>query len=96
MVKKEVRPSATVGEIKSGKSRSNGVILVIAALDMSWRLALVVLVPIIAGFELDKHLGIGPALTITGFLIAMVGVYVILKSTVDSINRRFKPKENRQ
>lgn len=46
----------------------------LAALDMSWQLAVVVLVPIIGGFELDKWLGTLPALTIAGFLIAMAGM----------------------
>lgn len=71
-------------------------ILMIAALDMSWRLAIVVLVPIVGGFELDKHLGVGPALTVIGFLIAMIGVYIIMKRTVTNVDERFKPKENRQ
>lgn len=72
-------------------SRRNGVILMAAALDMSWRLALAVLVPIVGGFELDKKLGITPALTIVGFLVAMAGVFVILKRTVASADERFKP-----
>lgn len=71
------------------KAKANGAILLIAALDMSWRLAIVVLVPIVGGFELDKHWGISPALTIVGFLLAMVGVFVILRRTVANANSRF-------
>ncbi len=48
------------------------------ALDMSWRLALVVLVPIVGGFELDKHLKTAPLLTIVGFIIAMIGMALVL------------------
>lgn len=96
MVKKAVADGALKGENKPIKSKRNGAILMAAALDMSWRLAIVVLVPIVGGFELDKHLGIGPALTIVGFLVAMAGVYIIMKRTVMNVDERFKPKENRQ
>lgn len=68
----------------------------IAALDMSWRLAIAVLVPIIGGFELDQHLGVTPALTIVGFLVAMTGLFVILRRTLATADDRFKPKETRR
>ena len=71
-------------------ARSNRVILVIAALDMSWRLAIAVLVPIIGGYELDKHLGITPALTIVGFLLAMLGLFLILKRTLAVADSKYK------
>ncbi len=45
---------------------------------MSWQLAIVVLVPIIGGFELDKALGILPVLTVTGFVIAMTGMALVV------------------
>lgn len=85
---------------KGGKApastRSNGAILIIAALDMSWRLALAVLVPIVGGYELDQHLGITPALTIIGFLVAMAGVFMILRRTVANADDKFKPTETRR
>jgi F0F1-type ATP synthase assembly protein I len=49
-----------------------------AALSMSWQLAIVVLVPIIGGFELDKALDILPVLTIAGFFIAMTGMALVV------------------
>ena len=45
----------------------------VAVLNMSWQLALVVLVPIVGGYQLDKTLGTSPLLTLVGFFIAMVG-----------------------
>ena len=54
-------------------------LFVSAVLDMSWQLALVVLIPVIGGFELDKHLHSTPWLTLLGFVIAMGGSYVIMK-----------------
>lgn len=45
---------------------------------MSWQLAVVVLVPIIGGFELDQKLDTLPALTIAGFFIAMAGMGLVI------------------
>jgi hypothetical protein len=50
----------------------------LAATNMSWQLAVVVLVPIIGGFELDKTLDTLPALTIAGFFVAMAGMGVVV------------------
>lgn len=49
-----------------------------ASLNMSWQLAIVVLVPIIGGFKLDQYLGSLPGLTIVGFLLAMAGMAVVV------------------
>lgn len=51
---------------------------VAAALSMSWQLAIVVLVPIIGGFELDKKLNMLPLLTVVGFILAMTGMAVVV------------------
>lgn len=80
----------------SRKARSNGAVFLVAALDMSWRVAIAVLVPIIGGFELDQHLGTTPALTIVGFILSMAGLFVILKQTLATADERFKPKGNRK
>ena len=44
-----------------------------AVMNMSWQLAIVVLVPILGGVQLDKALDSAPAFTLLGFVIAMVG-----------------------
>lgn len=49
-----------------------------AALSMSWQLAIVVLVPIIGGFELDKALNMSPVFFILGFIIAMAGMAAVV------------------
>ena len=49
-----------------------------AALTMSWQLAIVVLVPVIGGFELDKKLNMLPLLTIVGFVLAMIGMAAVV------------------
>lgn len=45
---------------------------------MSWQLAIVVLVPILVGFQLDKKLDMAPLLTIIGFVFAMAGTGLIM------------------
>ncbi len=62
----------------------------VSALDMSWQLAIVVLVPVVGGFELDKKLGTTPALTMIGFVTAMVGMFVVLRK----ILKQFDPGES--
>jgi F0F1-type ATP synthase assembly protein I len=74
------------------RPRSNRAILVVAAMDMSWRLAIAVLVPIIGGYELDKHLRTTPALTIIGFIVAMAGLFFILKRTLDEADQKFNTR----
>lgn len=49
-----------------------------AALGMSWQLAIVVLVPIIGGYKLDVHTHSTPVYTITGFVIAIVGMVIVV------------------
>lgn len=84
---KGVKPTAE--KTAAGQPKSNRSVLLIAALDMSWRLAIAVLVPIIAGFELDKHFDITPVLTIIGFLVAMAATFFILKRTLQTADAKF-------
>jgi F0F1-type ATP synthase assembly protein I len=50
----------------------------VAAMNMSWQLAVVVLVPVIGGFEIDKKLHTLPLLTIVGFVVAMAGMALVV------------------
>lgn len=61
-------------------------VFVSMAIDMSWRLALVVLVPIVGGYQLDKTLTTTPVLTITGFLLAMLGMAWVMWRTLQAAN----------
>ncbi len=49
-----------------------------ATLNMSWQLALVVLVPIIGGVQLDKLIDSAPAFLFVGFVMAMVGTGLVV------------------
>lgn len=50
----------------------------VAVMNMSWQLAIVVLVPIIGGAKLDKHFHTMPLWTIVGFIIAMIGMGAVI------------------
>lgn len=60
---------------------------------MSWRLAIVVLVPVIGGFELDQHFNTGPWLSIAGFVLAGGGIAVVLKQMLRDVGRIPVPKK---
>ena len=67
-------PSPTKQVDRSSPKRE----FLVAATNMSWQLAIVVLVPIIGGFELDKKLDTLPALTVVGFFLAMAGMALVV------------------
>ncbi len=57
-----------------------------ATLNMSWRLALTVVIPVVAGIKLDQHFGTTPSLTLTGFTLAIVGACMTVWGTVKEVN----------
>ena len=71
-------------QVENAKSPSG--VFVSMALDMSWRLAVVVLVPIIGGFELDKQFNTSPLLVVVGFILAMGGMGLVMWQTVQAAN----------
>lgn len=65
-------------------------------LDMTWRLAVAFLVPIIGGEELDKHHKSGHLYLIIGLLLAVVlGGLVVYRSykLANEMTKSIKPKE---
>lgn len=51
-------------------------------LDMSWRLALGVLIPLIGGAELDKLWHTSPLMLIIGFVLAVIGSVITIRRTL--------------
>lgn len=49
-----------------------------SALSMSWQLAAVVLIPVIGGAKLDEHFKTTPLITIVGFIVASIGLVLVL------------------
>lgn len=64
-------------------------------LDMSWRLSLGVVVPIVAGTELDNALHTTPLFLLTGFALAIAGTVLIIRRTVRAANEHpvFNPSK---
>lgn len=58
------------------------------ALEMTWQLALVVIVPIVGGYLLDKHFSSSPWLTLVGFALAAFGVFAVLHRIVSQAGAR--------
>lgn len=70
-----------------GQPKSPSSVFIGMALDMSWRLAIVVLVPIIGGAELDKILHTEPLLLIIGFVLALAGMALVMWQTLQTANQ---------
>lgn len=62
------------------------------ALNMSWQLAIVVLVPIIIGVKLDKTYGTQEVWTFIGLGVALVGAILVMWRAVRVANRLPVPK----
>jgi hypothetical protein len=62
------------------------------ALNMSWQLAVVVLVPLLGGVSLDKKLGTTPVWTFIGLGVALVGSAAVLWQAMQAANRLPVPK----
>lgn len=64
----------------------------VAALNMSWQLAVVVLVPILGGVALGKKLGQPTAWTFAGLAVALLGSGVVMWRAMQAANRLPVPK----
>ena len=64
----------------------------VMALNMSWQLAVVVLLPVIGGAELDKHLGTRYIFTLIGLLVAVVASSVVVWRALQTANQLPVPK----
>lgn len=73
--------------LRPGKQVSVTSLFFSMGLDMSWRLALSVLIPIIGGVELDKHLKTAPAFLIAGFVFATLLAIVTIRRTLKLANQ---------
>lgn len=58
-----------------------------ATLNMSWRLALTVVIPVVGGIKLDQHFDTSPSLTLAGFFLAVFGACMAVWGTVKEVNQ---------
>jgi F0F1-type ATP synthase assembly protein I len=57
-----------------------------ATLGMGWRLAITVLVPLVAGIQLDKHFDTSPSYTLAGFMLAVAGAATVVWNSIKAVN----------
>lgn len=81
------QPTATSDQTAASKSVFLGL-----ALSMSWQLAIVVLVPVLAGVQLDKALNSQHVWTFVGLGLAVLGSIAVMWSTMQRANRLPVPK----
>jgi F0F1-type ATP synthase assembly protein I len=58
-----------------------------ATLNMGWRLAITVLVPLVAGIKIDQHFKTSPSYTLAGFMLAVAGGAAVVWSSVKEVNQ---------
>ena len=86
------RPPHTQGDVQTKATGTARSAFLVAALNMSWQLAIVVLVPIIGGAELDKAFKTSPVLVFVGLALALVGTVGVMWRTVQQASRLPVPK----
>ncbi len=55
-------------------------------LGMGWRLALTVLIPLIAGIKIDDRFNSSPSYTLAGFMLAVAGGAVVVWDSIKQVN----------
>jgi F0F1-type ATP synthase assembly protein I len=63
-------------------------LFLVMAMNMTWQLAIVVIVPVVGGHYLDDHFGTAPLWIIVGGVIALLGVIGVLKRIVSMAGQR--------
>jgi F0F1-type ATP synthase assembly protein I len=58
-----------------------------ATINLSWRLALTVLIPVIGGVFIDKKFDTSPSFTLAGLMIATVFASMAIWQTVQEVNK---------
>lgn len=81
--------TGTNTKLDSSRQQSQFVSL---ALTMGWQLAVVVLVPVIGGVELDKVFGTSPVLLLIGLAVALLASTVVMWRMMQTANHLPVPK----
>ena len=77
-----------MGKVSSGPGKQVSItsLFFSMGLDMSWRLALSILIPVIGGTEADKHFNTAPLFLIIGFALATLLAVVTIRRTLKLAN----------
>ena len=84
--------TATPPTARSGQTANSKSVFVMLALEMSWKLAITVLVPIIAGVYIDRAADTGNLFLFIGLGLAVVGSSAVLWGMMKKANSVPVPK----
>jgi F0F1-type ATP synthase assembly protein I len=95
MAKKKAVPTPTP-QVKGGKTQQNKYdqavfqqnLFIAMALNMSWQLAIVVIIPLVGGYKIDEHFNTLPVFTLIGLLVAFAGTGMVLYRVVGEAKSR--------
>ena len=60
--------------------------LITSTVSMGWRMAIMIIIPIIIGLKLDERFDSKPSYVLTGFFLAIAGCAYIISSEYKAIN----------
>ena len=60
--------------------------LITTTVNMGWRMAIMIVIPIIIGLKLDEHYDSKPSYVLTGFFLAIAGCAYIIYNEYKAIN----------
>lgn len=66
---------------------------VVSSLAMTWRLAVVVLGPLLVGVKIDNHFHSSPAYTLMALFLAMIGAGWVIKGAFNAVSRPTRRRE---
>jgi F0F1-type ATP synthase assembly protein I len=94
---KQTPSPSSKGQTRAVADKASSTVFVSMVFDMSWRLAIVVLVPIIVGVELDHYFKAGYSYVIVGLVVALIlAVLVVYRSYLEANKVSVKPNKGRK
>lgn len=81
--------TAALKTTRDEKVRNAQRIFMFSLLDLTWKLLVVMVLPIVIGAFLDKKFNTGQVLTGIGFLVAIGGAAIVMRSIVKKISASF-------
>jgi F0F1-type ATP synthase assembly protein I len=81
-------PKPSLGAV-STQNKDGRVVFMGAVIDMTWQLAIVVLIPIVGGYKLDQHFKTTPLWLLVGCALAIAGTVAVLRRILSGLNQSF-------
>ena len=65
-------------------------------LGMGWKLAITVLIPLVAGIKIDQHFKTSPSYTLAGFMLAIAGGAMVVWDSVKQVTEEQAEEEKEE